>query len=231
MKKKLCVLTLAAAVTLTGCTQVPDLSNVDNNLAAQYVADTLLKYDKNYDDLLDYDHSILWATPTPEPTPVPTPTPMPSSEQQKPAEGDGASVTNTVENVSLSDIFGVKGVKVKAGTYRVKSSYGSTYASYTAKKGNKLVIVNFTVSNVTVKSKKVNFLEQKVETELISGGSSLGSPLLSLVEGDLQSFHEKIDAGKKKQGVLIFEVAKSVKLSDVKLRFVNGSEEAVVSLH
>lgn len=233
MKKKLCVLTLAAAVVLTGCTQVPDLSNVDNNLAAQYVADTLLKYDKNYDDSLDYDHSILWATPTPAPTPtpVPTPTQMPSSDEQESAGGDGASVTNTMKSVSLSDVFGVQGVKVKAGAYRVKSSYGSAYASYTAKKGNKLVVVNFTVSNTAAKSKKVNFSEKKIAAELISGEKSLGSPLLTIIEGDLQTFNEKIDAGKKKQGILIFEVAKSVKLSDVKLHFVKGSEEAVVSLH
>ena len=75
MKKKLCVLTMMMAAMLTGCTDVPDLSNVDNSLAAQYVADALLRNDKNYDDSLDYDHSILQATPTPAPTPVPTPAP------------------------------------------------------------------------------------------------------------------------------------------------------------
>lgn len=236
MKKKLCVLTLIATVALTGCTQVPDLSNVDNNLAAQYVADALLKYDKNYDDSLDYDHSILQATPTPAPTPVPTPVSSDSAEEATAEPGsvsdnDGATAGEVFESVSVTGIYNVPGVEIKTGAYRVVSSYGSDYAVCTAKKGNKLVVVNFSVSNTTKKAKKVNLLKKNVQAELLSGDKSLGSPLLSIVEGDLQYFNTKIDANKKKQGVLIFEVAKSVKLSDVKIRFVKDGKEAVVSVH
>ena len=236
MKKKLCVLTLVATVALTGCTQVPDLSNIDNNLAAQYVADALLKYDKNYDDSLDYDHSILQATPTPAPTPVPTLAPSASPEDENPVQGsdsdnDGATVGEVFESVSVSGIYNVPGVEIKTGTYRVMSSYGSDYAVCTAKTGNKLVVVNFSVSNTTKKAKKVNLVKKNVQAELLSGDKSLGSPLLSIVEGDLQYFNTKIDANKKKQGILIFEVAKSVKLNDVKVRFVKDSKEAVVSVH
>ena len=235
MKRKLCVLTLVAAVALSGCTRVPDLSNIDNDIAAQYVADALLKHDKNYDDSLDYDHSILQATPTPAPTPVPTPVPSASAEAtQQPgtdSDGDGASAGEVLESVSVSDIYGVAGVEIKAGTYRVMSSYGSEYAVCMAKQGHKLVVVNFSVSNTTKKAKKVDLSKKKVQAELLSGDETLGTPLLSIVEGDLQYFNTRIDGNKKKQGVLIFEISKSVKLSDVKLRLVKDSKEAVVAIH
>lgn len=234
MKKKLCVLTMMMAAMLTGCTDVPDLSNVDNSLAAQYVADALLRNDKNYDDSLDYDHSILQATPTPAPTPVPTPAPSGG-----PDEDDGSSVPNggggskpgdNLESVSVSDIYGIPGINIKAGTYRVTSSYGSSVAVCTPKKGNKLVVVNFTVANTSKASKKVNLQKQNIQAELLSGTTRLGAPMLSIVEGDLQYFNTTLNGGRKKQGVLVFEVGKSTKLKDVKVRFVKNGKEAVVSV-
>ena len=234
MKKKLCVLTMMMAAMLTGCTDVPDLSNVDNSLAAQYVADALLRNDKNYDDSLDYNHSILQATPTPAPTPVPTPAPSGG-----PDKDDGSSVPNgdggskpgdNLESVSVSDIYGISGINIKAGTYRVTSSYGSSVAVCTPKKGNKLVVVNFTVANTSKASKKVNLQKQKIQAELLSGTTRLGAPMLSIVEGDLQYFNTTLNGGRKKQGVLVFEVDKSTKLKDVKVRFVKNGKEAVVSV-
>ena len=232
MKKKLCVLTMVTAALLTGCTDVPDLSHVDNNLAAQYVADALLRNDKNYDDSLDYDHSILQATPTPAPTPVPTPVPSDDgSDSNTGSNGGGSQAGESYQSVSVSDIYGISGIRIKAGAYKVVSSYGSSYAVCTPKKGNKLVVVNFSVSNTSGSSKKVNLAKQNMQAELLSGTTSLGSPMLSIAEGDLQYFNTTLGGGKRKQGVLVFEVSKSTKLKDVKVRFVKGSKEAVVSVH
>ena len=234
MKKKLCVLTMVMAAMLTGCTDVPDLSNVDNSLAAQFVADALLRNDKNYDDSLDYDHSILQATPTPAPTPVPTPVPSDGQGADDgssvPDGGQGSKAGDSLESVSVSDIYGIPGINIKAGSYRVTSSYGSSYAVCTPKKGNKLVVVNFSVSNTSKASKKVNLAKKNIQAELLSGTTSLGSPMLSIAEGDLQYFNTTLGGGRKKQGVLVFEVGKSTKLNNVKVRFVKDGKEAVVSV-
>lgn len=232
MKKKLCVLTMVTVAALTGCSNGPDLSRLDNSLAAQYVADALLRNDKNYDESLDYDHSLLQATPTPAPTPVPTPVPSDSENGESPKKttpgSQGAKPSETVESVSMSDIYGVSGIYIQAGTYRTMSSYGSDFAVCTAKKGNKLVVVNFTVTNTTKKKKQVNLAKEKMQVELLSGDERLGSPLLSIVDGDLQYFNAKMGGGKTKQGVLIFEVSKSTKVNNVKVRFAKGNKEAVV---
>lgn len=232
MKKKLCVLTMVMAAMLTGCTDVPDLSKMDNNLAAQYVADALLRNDKNYDDSLDYDHSILQATPTPAPTPVPTPVPSDDGNAGSSVSdgSQGSKPEESFESVSVSDIYGISGIKIKAGSYRVTSSYGSNFAVCTPKKGNKLVVVNFSVSNTSKASKKVNLAKKNMQAELLSGTESLGSPMMSIAEGDLQYFNTTLGGGKRKQGVLVFEVSKSEKLKDVKVRFVSGGKEAVVSV-
>lgn len=230
MKRKLCVLTMVTVAALTGCSNGPDLSRLDNSLAAQYVADALLRNDKNYDESLDYDHSLLQATPTPAPTPVPTPAPTDSGETGTTPGSEGTKPSETVESVSVSDIYGVSGINIQAGTYRTMSSYGSDYAVCTAKKGNKLVVVNFTVTNTAKKKKQVNLAKEKMQVELLSGDERLGSPLLSIVDGDLQYFNAEMGGGKTKQGVLIFEVRKSTKVNNVKVRFAKGSKEAVVSV-
>jgi len=230
MKKKLCVIIMVTVAVLTGCSNGPDLSRLDNSLAAQYVADALLRNDKNYDESLDYDHSLLQATPTPAPTPVPTPVPSDSGKGESTPGSEGSKPSEAVESVSMSEIYGVSGVNIQAGTYRTTSSYGSDYAVCTAKKGNKLVVVNFTVTNTTKKKKQVNLTKGKMQVELLSGDESLGGPLLSIVDGDLQYFNAKMDKGQTKQGVLIFEVSKSTKVNNVKVRFSKGSKEAVVSV-
>ena len=48
MRSKLCIITIVACAALTGCSNVPDLSHVDNDLTAQYMADALLKNDDSY---------------------------------------------------------------------------------------------------------------------------------------------------------------------------------------
>ena len=230
MRKKLSIMVLAVVALLTACgAQVPDLSETDNNVAAQYVAGALLKYDKAYDDSLDYDHSLL--KPTPKPTPTPMPVEDTPSEQQ--GDGQGSSNNQSVEartKVSLSELYGVSGVKVKAVSYEVTNSYGENYAVCMPHSGNKLVVVKFRISNDSGKKKKVNLAKAGLSQNLMLSGQGYGSPQQSIVRGDLQYFNTTIPAGGRKQGVLIFEVNKSVDVKNVAVQFVKGSREAQVSV-
>ena len=233
MKKKLSIIVLAMVALLTACgVQVPDLSETDNNVAAQYVAGALLKYDKAYDDSLDYDHSLLQPTPKPTPKPVAVATMEP---QQSDGQGGNQGNSNNQgaearTKVSLSELYGVSGVKVKAVKYEVANSYGESFAVCMPHSGNKLVIVKFRVSNDSGKKKKVNLAKAGLSPNLMIGGQVYGSPLQSIVRGDLQYFNTTIPAGGRKQGVLIFEVKKSVDVKNVAVQFVKGGREAQVSV-
>lgn len=236
MRRKLCVVTLAAAMVLGGCaTDVPDLSHVDNNIAAQYVADALLSNDKHYDESLDYDHTLLEVTPTPEPTQAPTPKPQQSADGQGASvsgDGDGALTEQSVPSVSLSELYGGSGITVTPTSYEIKDSYGSQdYAVVTPQKGKKLAVVYFKIANTTKSEKRVNLAKKNISATLLVNGKPVGSPLLSIADGDLQTFNEKIGAGKKKQGVLLFEVSKSAKIASVEVQFGDGSRQANVSVH
>lgn len=243
MRRRLCAVTIMTALILTSCgPSVPDLSHVNNDIAAQYVADALLRKDKNYDEGIDYDHSLLQPTPTPMPTPVPV------QEADNPGSGNqgtgssagtgsntGGATTDGMQNtslasVSVTDIYGVNGVTITPTSYQLKNSYGSSAYQIMPQQGNKLAIVYFSISNKSKKAKRVNLAKQNVSAELLVNGNSVGGPLLSFTDNDLQNLNTKIDAGKKKQGVLLFEVAKKTKVSSVEIRFTTDSKEAVSSV-
>lgn len=245
MRKRSCVLLMAVTLGLTGCsTSVPDLSKIDNDIAGQYVADALLQKDKNYDDSLEYDHSKLEATPTPEPTVVPTvePTVSPDSSQTQSSQsagdsqqgastkGEGQTEENT-KSVSMGELFGVSGISVKATSYGVKKSYGTDYAVCTPAKGKKLLVVYFTVSNTGNTTQKVKLANKKIQYGLQVDGKTLGQPLKTIVDADLQYFNEKIAPGKQKQGVLLFEVDKGAKISQVSVEAVYKNAKASANVH
>ena len=233
MRKKLGIFAVCTAVILTGCsTSVPDLSNVDNDIVAQYMADTVLQHDKNYEDAFQYDHSIL--LPTPEPTKAPqTPqaTEQPgggtgsdsvvaggsSASGGASVNGGGSSTQEAKRNIALSDLYGISGIGITGSSYSVKNSYGSDYYAYTAKKGKKLLVANFTISN-------------NKGASLIVNGKTVAKPSMTMVEGDLQYFKKSIAGNQKKQGVLIFEIDKSLKVSGVQVQFTKGNSQSVVTM-
>lgn len=232
LKKKISLTAMVAALVLAGCGGgVPDLSKENAGTAAQYVADALLRNDKHYDEGIDYDHSLL----KPTPTPVPTLAPAKPGNKNDANSGNDSSGTNgssaQTENrksVSISSVYGIKGITIKPASYQLKGSYGSSvYQVMPAGKGNKLVVVYFNIANKSGKKRRVNLAAKNVSSELLVNGKSVGAPLRSLADNDMQNLNVMLEAGKKKQGVLLFEVSKKTKVSDVEIRFTTDTKESV----
>lgn len=228
MRSKIGVAAIAAALLLTGCTSAPDLSRLQNDMESEYIAGTILKYSANYDEMLDYDRSILNATPTPSPTPSPaavsdedkTENVTPSADGQNPIDAAPAYI-------SVDELMPVDGITLTQETYEVRQSYGSDFATVDAEKGNKLLVVKFRIKNTTSSKKKVelNGLSYSLEVD----GQATGR-CLQLIMGDIQNFSERIPAGQSRESVLVFEVSKSQKIENSKLYISKGTQTAEVSL-
>lgn len=258
MRSKLCIIAIVSCAALTGCSSVPDLSHINNDLTAQYMADALLKNDDSYQGVLDYDHSILEATPTPTVEPTPAATAAPTQDQNANdanagSGSDGASTDNTqnngtdsslassepgaqssmepqAEQVSPAQVYGIKGISMKAVSYKLVKSYGSSYANCTASKGRKLLVVQFSISNDSAKARTVDLSKAGVQASVTINGQAAGGAMLSVVDEDLQHMKTKLAAGKKKQGVLLFEVDKDQKIDSVSVTLSAGQKQADVTV-
>ncbi|MDE6568606.1 MAG: DUF4352 domain-containing protein [Lachnospiraceae bacterium] len=235
MKKKyiISMVTVASAVVLTSCaSQVPELSELDNNKAAEYMAGEMLKYDEDYALALDYDRSILEATPTPAPTPKQVATPKPVENSKDPsssAPGDIQGEEPAVQEVSGAEIFGISGIEIKYISASVRNSYGKGYESIVASKGKDLLIVKFRIKNTGQDTKKIDLFDQKLDY-ILSQGERTIKPEHTTAVGDLQYLKTEISPGKSKQGVLLFEVDKGAQIEGSSLRIINEMKQTTITL-
>lgn len=233
MRKRIGVFACIFAVALTGCASVPELSQEDNEIAAQYMAGELLKHDKSYGYAIDYDRTVL--IPTPEPTQAPTVKPS------EPAATDGSNgnkgsndkndSASSVKEVSIEKLFGLSGVSIKQTGYSLRSKYSDINSvEVSAGKGNRLLVVTFAIKNTTGSEIKVNLKKPKITYGLNVDGKEYGGPLLSILNNDMQYFSEKLSAGKSRKCVLIYELPSAVKIKNASVSISKGNNVATVAL-
>lgn len=233
MRKRMGLIACVLAVALSGCASVPELSQEDNDMAAEYMAGELLKYDKSYSYAFDYDRTVLIPTPEPTPTPTVKPSEPAATDSGSGSKGSGSKndTTSTLQEVSLEKIYGLSGVSIKQTGYSLRSRYSDdNYAEVSAGKGNRLLIVTFNIKNTSGTEKSVQLDKSSVTYGLNIDGKGYGEPLMSIINQDIQFFRAKIPAGKSRKGVLIFEIPSGVKIKNATVSVNSKSSVATVAL-
>jgi hypothetical protein len=199
-------------------------------MEAEYMAGILLKYDKNNQDMLDYDRSILEPTSSPVETKKPTASSAPVTGDDLSTAGSTDSQANATETVKADVIMSKGGIRIKQQQYQLKSSYDSSYATISAHKGKKLFVVKFLVKNTSGASKRVNMMKRSLSYSLEIDGTSAGGPLMTILDNDLQYIDYSLENGKSREAVLVFEVDSSQKVKNAVLNVTEGSKTAQLNL-
>lgn len=240
MKERVFAAVLIISVLLTGCANVQTLTDQDNEIISQYIAGVVLNSSDRYGHSFKYDKSVLNPTPKPTPTPSPSPdtdsqgssgTPGTGSHGNGGSTGNGSSGISVAKRVQLGQIYDIAGINVKPKSVETKKHISTSYSSIAADEGKKLVIVSFVIKNNSSRAVKADFARKDVSYSITIGGESFGSPMLTIAEGDLLSFNEKIPAGGSKKGVLVFQADSSVKVKDVTVRAVKDNKESVFNVN
>ena len=234
MKRKIwgIVAMMAVLGMTTGCGSTVKLNEQQTTEAAEYISGLLLKYDKNYTDVLVYPET------TAEPEATSTPVVEASAEVQETAgpsgevgEGDGTGTGSEQQSASVTDtdlstVVGIDGVKVTCKKVKACSEYveeqNAGLAVYPAS-GKKLAVVTLALKNQTGKAKRVYMTERGLEYKLELADGNTYTADLSLASNDMNFLNTKIKAGKTKKAVLIFQVPKKAKLSGCTLK-VSGDK-------
>ncbi len=257
-KRRLLVGLIACGIFVTtGCGQVIDLTDEENHLIAEYAAELLLKYDRNYDtrynpdELEDTTETMTETDATTEATTeVVSTTEAATTEQDAPADGQTTQAQPVTDEAVKEDIgatvdsdfdiaafVGESRISVRYAYYMVVDSYPSydqdgMYIEVQAPEGYKLLVLKFEVENKTNEEQAVDLYNKDVNYNIVVDNSRTTKQMLTILADDLYTYDKTIQASSREEAVLLYTVSDSVanKWTDLKLQIKYGGTSAVLQL-
>ena len=208
------LLVLLCMAALTGCGKNDiSLTNEENDLVAEYIAGTLLKY--SYDNEWKYQKlntaqktGVTTTAGTNSSTQTPTQSQAGNSQKPTASSSSAASTTAFASGTagktstdlmgSLSSALGLSGVTVKYKDYVTGSSYPSdAYVSVPAQSGCEVVAVELTLTNTSGQAVTLN------------SSGNVGN-YASILKNDITALKNvSLAAGASKDVVVLFQVKES----------------------
>lgn len=239
MRKGMFIVAAATAICLTGCGSVQTLTEDQNNAIAEYIADSLLKNDKDYTyNKLNSDTYQEETTPAPDiqqtAAPLPTASPEANDTMQTDmpltSEKPVTSQEPKQEYVSLSDAMHISGFSVKVTGYKCGSDINTGASNISAHNGKKLFVVKMKFKNTSSGSKKIDMTKNKSSYTLSINGKNMDSPLLTIAAEDIHFINQSVAGGKSVNSILVFEIPSGTKIKNVLLEVANNDMAAQVNI-
>lgn len=227
MKRLLCLSALLIlSVTLSGCGV--NLSEEQNRIIAEYAADLLLKYDRNYESQFeDADWETTTDTEAPDTTEATEATDTEAVSQERTTEEEtetkdldtpsteASASTAAVSDETITDLaelIGMEGVSICYDSYSIVDYYPSydqegTFIYLEAEDGYQLLVVRFDLKNLTGQNLEVDLLNAELEYKLLMNGTKAARPMLTILIDDLGTYRSTIAAGDEQSAVLIFQIS------------------------
>lgn len=259
MKKgKILGLMAMSAVLLAGCADaMPEMTDDESELIAEYAADLLLKYSPNYDykiageqelaEAMELDRlqqASLEAEESTETVPVEETTEIaPKGDQegennnngeQTPAETESAEVEliNDID-ADIAELLSIDDVVIRYQSFGLCSSYpeGSAGFSVTAAQGKTLLVVRFDVESAAGGAVECNLFDYNLKISMGVNGRS-AQALSTLLPDDIASYVDTIPEGTTKELVAIAEIGEisDEEIESLSLQISNGADRCVLQL-
>lgn len=236
MKRSFLLMIVICGIMLTGCAQLTKLNDKQSDEVAEYMAGTVLRYTKNYEEALIYPDEVNDSEGT-------------GSETDTNNGSSGVDVTTTESTVSLvspatdkpKDILSVKELFEIISDSKYSVSYAG-HASYTSypndneyfilepTQGNKLVTFTFTLKNTQKKDLSINLVDKKISYTLKNSSGGSYKPSVTLLTNDIQYLKNTIKANQSLKAVLVFEIAKDTDEKDLSLVIDYSEKSSVINI-
>lgn len=221
MKKgKLISMVAIAAGLLTGCVdQMPEMTEEQSALIAEYAADVLLKYSPNYVYKVA-DEEVLLEKEMVEMTENNT-----EEQTKETVEVVEAEVVSTVEEeaeptedvidvteVDFAEIFAMDDVEIRYEDMEICSAYPQgdvgTGFSVSASEGKTLVIVHMLIKNISEAVITCDLFEKDLDVSVNVNDGNYKKASNTLLVNDFITYMEEIPVGESKEAVIVAEVNK-----------------------
>lgn len=245
MKRIGCLLVIFMMLAgLTGCGR--ELSTEENRVIAEYAADLLLKYDKNYQSKYmnteDETEAVTTTEQDTEATTEETVTEaVKATETVNTTEAEGEdSIIPPSDGGSVQDIAeiaGLDGLSIRYNRCMFLDRYPSidqdgAFIYLDADEGYKLVVVKFNIANETAEDKVVDLLNTDLSYRLVMNQSKAAKPMLTILMDDLGTFSTTISANSEQSAVLVFQISDGLidKIEHLDIRVTYQNEEHTIPI-
>ena len=220
MKKGKIIGVLAiSACMLTGCIDsMPDMTEEQSELVAEYAADMLLKYSPNYHYRIADEEEVASAEAEMETSQEEETTQeesQPSQDLSQTGSGETVSVgaETSVEDgaeYDLAAFFGMDQFSIMYASCEVKDAYPNAESgvgfSVTASQGYNLLVLHFDVENLGEEAAQCDLFDQISKVSVNVNDAGYVQALSTLLTNDLTTYMEDIPAGEVADAVVVVPV-------------------------
>lgn len=242
--KKVSVLlgSVAAALLITGCGAMPNLTQDETELISEYAVGVLLKYDRAHGKRLVDTSGYELAAEEPEPE-EPVEEPMeeeqPEAESEEPVEVVDVSQDEEETQPSVSSVeqyYGIPNIMITYQGCEVADSYpqaqeGETlFFSMDATQGKQLLVLKFNAQNLTGDDQPLNMLGYGATFRVSVNGEPSKGALATMLVNDMQTYNSIIPANAVVDLVSIVEVPQGTAPGTIDFILRGGETDGVLHL-
>ncbi len=223
------ILSSCLLFSLVGCTSaIPELSEDEQAMVTQYMADMLLKYDSNYQSALLEEDELAIALE--EQRAKEEAARLEAEEQQRleqekieAAKPDNIEVEETPKYAAVGEMAvasDLDGVEFEYLGYELKSQYpdaeeGELVFAMTPTEGNELLVIRFYMANISGSDYEVDTIRTGTSYAVKINDGSYAPALTTLIENDLSTLGVDMPMETGMEVVLISEVPAGTQVNSI----------------
>lgn len=239
-KANVLLCSVAAALLMTGCATVPDLTQTETELISEYAVGVLLKYDKGHGrklvDTSGYETEEETEEPEPELPEEETP------EEPEPEETAGVVDVSQDEEAaqptlsSVEEYYGISNIMISYTGWEMTDSYppqaedATPFFSMDASNGMQLLVLKFNAQNLTGEDQTLNMMSYGATFRVSVNGEASKGALATMLVNDMQTYDSVIPAGSSVDMVSIVEVPQGTNPNTIDFILRGGEQDGTLHL-
>lgn len=242
MKKVSMILgSMAAALLMTGCGAMPNLTQDETELISEYAVGVLLKYDTAHGRRLVDTSGYMPAEEEPEPEeiveePIEEEVAEPETEEPVVVDVSQDEEQTQPEITSVEQYYGIPNVMITYQGCEVTDSYPpageeeTLFFSMDATPGNQLLVLKFSAQNLSGEDQTLNMLGYGATFRVSVNGEPSRGALATMLVNDMQTYDSVIPASSSVDLVSIVEVPQGTNPGTIDFILRGGETDGTLHL-
>lgn len=236
-KRNVLLCGITAALLMTGCGEMPELTETETEIISEYAVGVLMKHNKMHSSRL-VNTAIEEAMAEEEET---EPVAEGGQEEEEPEETAVVDVSQDEEESqpavsSVEQYYGISNITISYTGYETAASYPpqaegeAPFFSMDATPGTDLLVLKFNAQNQTGEDQSLNLLGCGARFRVSVNGEASKGALATMLVNDMQTFDSVIPANSAVEMVTIVEVPQGTGVDSIDMILRGGEQDGTLHL-